>query len=117
MDDEEHYKRWFECVDADRTGYIDASELKGALAAGNLNFPDSVVQQMIRLYDSDRNGTMSFEEFVRLNKFLAHVQSAYSMLERGQGYLSLDDVYMALKKCGYLLDQPAFYTVCEKFVY
>ncbi|KDO68311.1 hypothetical protein CISIN_1g030933mg [Citrus sinensis] len=67
------------------------------------------------MYDFDRNGTMSFEEFVELNKFLLKVQHAFSDLERGRGYLVPDNVYEALVKIGFSLDSPAFYTVCESF--
>ncbi|EER95572.1 hypothetical protein BDA96_01G552100 [Sorghum bicolor] len=108
-------REWFDRVDAGRTGNITAAQLQGALAVGNLNFPISVVQQMIRMYDFDRNGTMSFEEFLALNKFLQKVQSVFSTLERGRGFLSLEEVYEALIKLGFSLDSPAFYTVCESF--
>ncbi|XP_062024382.1 uncharacterized protein LOC133740437 isoform X2 [Rosa rugosa] len=63
-------REWFARVDSEKTGSITAPQLKNALAVGNLEFPLSIVQQMIRMYDFDRNGTMSFEEFVALNKFL-----------------------------------------------
>uniref|UniRef100_A0A453J388 EF-hand domain-containing protein n=1 Tax=Aegilops tauschii subsp. strangulata TaxID=200361 RepID=A0A453J388_AEGTS len=36
-----------------------------------------------RMYDFDRNGTMSFQEFLALNKFLQKVQGVFSTLERG----------------------------------
>ncbi|KAK6916807.1 EF-hand domain [Dillenia turbinata] len=106
---------WFDRVDSDKTGSITAPQLKSALAVGNLEFPLTVVQQMIRMYDFDRNGTMSFEEFVALNKFLLKVQQAFSDLERGRGFLVHDDVYEALVKLGFSLDSPAFYTACESF--
>ncbi|XP_010242886.1 PREDICTED: sorcin-like [Nelumbo nucifera] len=108
-------KEWFELVDSDKIGSITAPQLKRALAVGNLEFPLSVVEQMIRMYDFDRNGAMSFEEFVALNKFLLKVQQAFSDLERGRGFLVRDDVYEALMKVGFSLDSPAFYTVCESF--
>lgn len=75
-------REWFDRVDAGRTGNITAAQLQGALAVGNLNFPISVVQQMIRMYDFDRNGTMNFEEFLALNKFLQKVQNVFSTLDR-----------------------------------
>ncbi|NP_001144244.1 uncharacterized protein LOC100277112 [Zea mays] len=108
-------REWFDRVDAGRTGNITAAQLQGALAVGNLNFPISVVQQMIRMYDFDRNGTMNFEEFLALNKFLQKVQNVFSTLDRGRGFLSLEEVYQALIKLGFSLDSPAFYTVCESF--
>ncbi|CAN6308152.1 unnamed protein product [Urochloa humidicola] len=114
-------REWFDRVDAGRTGNITAPQLQSALAVGNLDFPLSVVQQMIRMYDFDGNGTMSFEEFLALNKFLQKMQSVFSTLERflinfrGRGFLSLEEVYEALIKLGFSLDSPAFYTVCESF--
>ncbi|KAF9684709.1 hypothetical protein SADUNF_Sadunf04G0146700 [Salix dunnii] len=73
MENKTTLREWFERVDSEKTGNITATQLKSALAVGNLEFPLSVVQQMIRMYDSDRNGTMSFDEFVGLNKFLVKV--------------------------------------------
>ncbi|XP_022140738.1 sorcin-like isoform X1 [Momordica charantia] len=108
-------KEWFDRVDSEKSGSVTAPQLQKALAVGNLNFPLSIVQQMIRMYDFDRNGTMSFEEFVALNKFLLKLQQAFSDLERGRGFLVPNDVYEALVKIGYTLDSPAFYTVCESF--
>ncbi|KAI3441160.1 uncharacterized protein J3R85_002396 [Psidium guajava] len=115
MENKAILKEWFERVDSDKTGSITAVQLKRALAVGNLELSISVVEQMIRMYDFDRNGTMSFEEFVALNKFLLKVQHAFSDLERGRGYLVPDDVYEALVKIGFSLDSPSFYSVCESF--
>ncbi|KAE8716361.1 Calcium-dependent protein kinase 23 isoform 4 [Hibiscus syriacus] len=115
MDDSVLLREWFDRVDSGKTGSITAPQLKSAFVMGNLNFPLSVVQQMIRMYDFDRNGTMSFEEFIALNKFLVKVQQAFSDLERNRGFLVIDDVYEALNKIGFSLDSPAFYTVCESF--
>ncbi|XP_041999477.1 sorcin-like [Salvia splendens] len=108
-------REWFDRVDSQKTGNITAAKLKSALAVGNLQFSLSVVQQMIRMYDFDSNGTMSFEEFFELNKFLLKVQQEFSSLERGRGFLVPDEAYEALVKIGFSLDSPAFYTVCESF--
>ncbi|XP_027356693.1 sorcin-like isoform X3 [Abrus precatorius] len=93
MENREILREWFDRVDSEKNGSITALQLKTALAVGNLEFPLSVVEQMIRMYDFDRNGTMSFEEFVALNKFLLKVQHAFSDLERGRGFLVPDDVF------------------------
>lgn len=108
-------REWFQRVDSNNTGNITAPQLQRALGVGNLDFSLSIVQQMIRMYDFDMNGTMNFEEFVALNKFLLKVQTAFAERERGRGYLIPDDVYEALLKLGFSLDSPAFYTVCESF--
>ncbi|KAJ0010032.1 hypothetical protein Pint_34110 [Pistacia integerrima] len=91
-------REWYDRVDSEKTGNITAAQLKCALAVGNLDFPLSVVQQMIRMYDFDKNGTMSFQEFVELNKFLLKVQHAFSDLEKGRGYLVPDDVYKVVSE-------------------
>ncbi|BBH09880.1 calcium-dependent protein kinase 33 [Prunus dulcis] len=106
-------REWFARVDSANTGSITAPQLKNALAVGNLDFPISVVQQMIRMYDFDRNGTMSFEEFVALNKFLLKVQQAFSDRERGRGYIVPDDVHESFdqkKKGMFRLDD--FISLC-----
>ncbi|RWW35463.1 hypothetical protein BHE74_00059604 [Ensete ventricosum] len=75
-------REWFERVDSNRSGNITALQLQGALSVGNLDFSLSIVQQMIRMYDFDGNGTMNFEEFLALNKFLLKVQNLFTVLER-----------------------------------
>ncbi|KAL6514153.1 hypothetical protein OROHE_019140 [Orobanche hederae] len=106
MENRSILREWFDRVDYQKTGNITATQLKSVFAVGNLHFPISVVQQMVRMYDFDRIGTMSFEEFVELNKFL---------LKSGRGFLVPDEAYEALVKIGFSLDSPAFYTACESF--
>ncbi|KAL8142567.1 hypothetical protein V2J09_015599 [Rumex salicifolius] len=108
-------REWFDRVDSEKTGSITADQLQRAFAVGNLHFTITIVEQMIRMYDFDRNGTMSFGEFVTLNKFLLKVQQSFSSLERGKGHLVHDEVFEALMKCGFSLDSPSFFTVCESF--
>ncbi|XP_058090648.1 uncharacterized protein LOC131237040 isoform X5 [Magnolia sinica] len=91
MENTETLREWFERVDSEKTSSITALQLKSAFAVGNLEFSLSVVQQMIRMYDFDRNGTMSFE-------------GAKCLFSPGE----------ALVKIGFSLDSPAFYTVCEE---
>lgn len=115
MGSNEHLQMWFQSVDADKSGAINAAELHRALQAGNLHFPPTVVSQMIKMYDKDQSGTMSFTEFVSLHKFLTVVQDSFTRNARNRGSLQLNDVYLALQQAGYNLDQPSFYTVCQSF--
>ncbi|CAK8569407.1 unnamed protein product [Lathyrus sativus] len=108
-------REWFNRVDSEKSGSITALQLKAALGKGNLEFSLSVVEQMIRMYDFDKNGTMSFQEFVALNNFLLKVQHAFADLDKGRGFLLPDDVFQAVVKIGFMLDSPAFYSVCESF--
>lgn len=106
---------WFRSVDVDNSGSINSAELKRALEAGNLHFPQTVVEQMTKMYDKDYSGTMSFDEFVSLHKFLSSVQDTFSRNSRSRGVLSLQEMYPALQQAGYKLDQPSFFTVCRSF--
>ncbi|XP_026394675.1 penta-EF hand domain-containing protein 2-like isoform X2 [Papaver somniferum] len=98
MENIANLREWFGVVDSNHTGNITAPQLQRAFSIGNLEFSISIVQQMIRMYDFDKNGTMSFEEFVALNKFLLKVQQAFADLERGRGYLGTDDAYESFDK-------------------
>ncbi|TKY75535.1 Sorcin protein [Spatholobus suberectus] len=102
-------QEWFDRVDSEKSGSITALQLKTALAVGNLEFPLSVVEQMIR------NGTMSFEGYENITDDSLR-NSAYTT----RFFLAthFDEFYVcfqALVKIGFMLDSPAFYSVCESF--
>ncbi|CAK9196398.1 unnamed protein product [Sphagnum troendelagicum] len=115
MEEQQYLRMWFESVDEDKSGSINSLELQRALEVGNLKFPKSIVDQMIRMYDADQNGVMSFEEFVSLHGFLNLVQTSFSNVSRDQGFLALNEVYQALQQAGFALDEPSFYTACQSF--
>ncbi|KAL2623079.1 hypothetical protein R1flu_003284 [Riccia fluitans] len=109
-------KMWFDSVDTDRSGSINCQELQRALGAGNLHFTESVVYQMIKLYDQDFSGSMNFTEFCSLHQFLVLVQNSFrGPFGSGRDRLSLNEVYEALRVVGFSLDQPSFYSACQSF--
>ncbi|KAK0583228.1 hypothetical protein LWI29_034877 [Acer saccharum] len=91
MDNTAILREWFDRVNSDRTGNITAAQLKSAFAIGNLDFPLSVVQQMIRMCDFDRKGTMSFQvsSFVDSVKYKALAQILYDVSSIVHGILFL----------------------------
>ncbi|KAG0590669.1 hypothetical protein KC19_1G117800 [Ceratodon purpureus] len=111
----ESLRLWFHSVDTDHSNSINVDELQVALEASNLRFPKTIVAQMIRMYDADHNGSMSFEEFTSLHNFLNTVHFAFSNVARNQQSISLNEVYMALHQAGFSLDQPSFLTTCQSF--
>lgn len=102
-------------VDIDNSGSINTAELQRALESGNLFFPSTVVAQMSKMYDKDYSGTMSFDEFASLHRFLMTVQDVFTRHSRNRGVLSLQEMRSALEQAGYHLDQPSFVTVCRSF--
>lgn len=116
MADDDALRRWFQSVDLDGSNSINVSELERALAAGNLRFPIQVVAQMIRMNDTDRNGMLNFEEFVRLYNFLTQVQNSFHARDpRRRGVLGLDQVRQALQDLHFALDDPSFFSACQSF--
>ena len=82
--------QWFDSIDADRSGRLDARELQRALALGNLNFDASVCAAMVRAFASGGARTLAFDEFSRLHHFLVNVQKSFSEADRDRsGRLSL----------------------------
>lgn len=75
-------KAWFDAIDVDRSGRLDAKELQRALAMGNLNFGHNDVDQMVRAFDTDNSRTLGFGEFSRLHYFLVNVQNSFQTFDR-----------------------------------
>lgn len=75
-------KAWFDAIDIDRSGRLDAKELQRALAMGNLNFGLNDVDQMVRAFDTDSTRTLGFGEFSRLHYFLVNVQNSFQQFDR-----------------------------------
>ncbi|CAK9258007.1 unnamed protein product [Sphagnum jensenii] len=120
MEEQQYLRMWFESVDEDKSGSINSLELQRALEVGNLKFPKSIVDQMIRMYDADQNGVMSFEgnadSFLVINiKLVFHNVRISHLGLWDQGFLALNEVYQALQQAGFTLDEPSFYTACQSF--
>lgn len=72
--DNQALQQWFNVVDSDRSGQVNAAELQKALAQGGLNFSMKLVSSLIRMYDADRTAQLSFPQFCEVHKFLVRVQ-------------------------------------------
>lgn len=109
-------KAWFDAIDVDRSGRLDARELQRALAMGNLNFGLNDVDQMVRAFDTDNSRTLGFGEFSRLHYFLVNVQNSFQTFDRDRsGKLEPNEVMQALHQAGFQLDQPAMMAMISKF--
>ncbi|XP_062116410.1 calcium-dependent protein kinase 10-like [Humulus lupulus] len=68
MENDEHFKRAFMFFDKDGSGYIELNELREALA-DELGETDSMVlTEIMREVDTDKDGRISYEEFVAMMK-------------------------------------------------
>ncbi|KAI8462649.1 MAG: hypothetical protein J3K34DRAFT_175924 [Monoraphidium minutum] len=112
----DHLRQWFNSIDVDCSGHLDAKELQRALALGNLNFSLTDVDHMVRACDPDNTRTLGFEDFQRLHNFLVNVQASYHAFDRDcSGRLTTDEVTTALRQAGFTLDPPAVTALMDRF--
>jgi Ca2+-binding EF-hand superfamily protein len=99
----------FRAVDKDGTGQLSERELSAALVNGDWTaFDPHTVRMMIRMFDSDRSGTIGFEEFCGLWSFLASWRTLFDRFDADRsGNISLPEFTNALIAFRYRLS-PQF---------
>ncbi|KAF8006019.1 hypothetical protein BT93_K0338 [Corymbia citriodora subsp. variegata] len=68
MENDEHLRRAFMFFDKDDSGYIELGELSEALADESNEMDADVVNEIMREVDTDKDGRISYEEFVAMMK-------------------------------------------------
>ncbi|KAI1177603.1 EF-hand [Nemania sp. FL0916] len=99
----------FRAVDKDSTGQLSERELSAALVNGDWTaFDPQTVRMMIRMFDTDRSGTIGFDEFCGLWSFLASWRTLFDRFDVDRsGNISLDEFSNALIAFRYRLS-PGF---------
>lgn len=95
----------FRAVDKNGTGQLSEIELSAALVNGDWTaFDPHTVRMMIRMFDSDRSGTIGFDEFCGLWSFLASWRTLFDRFDADRsGNISLDEFRNALVAFRYRL--------------
>ncbi|KAK9759496.1 hypothetical protein K7432_017464 [Basidiobolus ranarum] len=96
---------WFQAVDTDKSGDITAEELQHALKNGDWsNFNLETVRLMINLFDRDNNGTINFQEFVGLWRYIEDWQRCFLGFDKDRsGFIDSQELQDALRAFGYNL--------------
>ncbi|CAO2826745.1 unnamed protein product [Amaranthus hypochondriacus] len=68
MENDEHFHRAFMYFDKDGSGYIELDELRDALADESAETDSDVLTEIMREVDADKDGRISYEEFVAMMK-------------------------------------------------
>ncbi|KAK9107795.1 hypothetical protein Scep_017546 [Stephania cephalantha] len=68
MENDEHFRRAFMFFDIDGSGYIERDELQAALMDESGQVEVEVLNDIIREVDTDKDGRISYEEFVAMMK-------------------------------------------------
>ncbi|KAF9524725.1 hypothetical protein CPB83DRAFT_773374 [Crepidotus variabilis] len=106
---------WFSTVDTDRSGAITAPELERALINGDWTpFDLDTVKLLMTLFDHDRSGTIGFNEFSGLWKYIKDWQNVFKHFDRDRsGSIDGNELRDALAQFGFNLS-PSLLTLVQK---
>lgn len=104
-------------VDKDRSGHISADELQIALSNGTWSpFNPETVRLMIGMFDRENRGTVSFQDFGALWKYVTDWQSCFRSFDRdNSGNIDKEELKTALSSFGYRLSDNLVDILIRKF--
>lgn len=107
----------FQSVDRDRSGSISADELQTALSNGTWSpFNKETVRLMIGMFDKQNKGTVNFEDFGALWKYVIDWQNCFRSFDRdNSGNIDQNELKTALTSFGYRLSDHLLSTLLRKF--
>lgn len=107
----------FQQVDKDRSGAIDARELQSALSNGNWTpFNPDTVKLMIAMFDKNQKGTINFEEFGALWKYVTDWQQCFRSFDQdGSGNINKNELRTAITTFGYRFSEQFFDVLMKRF--
>jgi Ca2+-binding EF-hand superfamily protein len=108
---------WFTSVDLDRSGAITAIELERALINGDWSaFDLDTVKLLMTIFDTDRNGTIDFNEFCGLWKYIKDWQNVFRHFDRDRsGSIDGGELRDALAQFGFNLSPSLLNLVQRKY--
>ncbi|KDQ16339.1 hypothetical protein BOTBODRAFT_157174 [Botryobasidium botryosum FD-172 SS1] len=106
--------RWFIAVDTDGSNAISPEELQRALVNGNMTpFDIDTCKMLMNIFDTDRSGTIGFNEFVGLWQYIREWQNVFRHFDRdNSGTIDGHELSAALHQFGYNLS-PALLSLVE----
>ncbi|XP_072169336.1 programmed cell death protein 6-like [Diadema setosum] len=107
----------FQRVDKDKSGHISSTELQQALSNGTWTpFNPETIRLMITMFDRDNSGTITFQEFGALWKYVTDWQSTFRSYDRdNSGTIDKNELKQALTTFGYRLSDRLYDVLLRKF--
>ncbi|KAK0210348.1 apoptosis-linked protein [Desarmillaria ectypa] len=105
--------QYFNAVDTDHSGAITVTELQAALVNG---FDLDTVKMLMGIFDVDRSGTISYNEFAGLWKYISDWQNVFRHFDRDRsGSIEGRELAEALRNFGYSLSPNLLSLVERKY--
>lgn len=107
----------FQSVDRDRSGFISSDELQRALSNGTWTpFNPETVRLMIGMFDKHNRGSITFDDFGSLWKYVTDWQACFRSFDRdNSGNIDKEELKTALTSFGYRLSDNIVATLMRKF--
>ncbi|KAJ2687405.1 hypothetical protein IWW39_002934 [Coemansia spiralis] len=108
---------WFRAVDSDGSGQLDAGELQQALVNGDWSrFSMDTVRLMIGMFDRDRNGTIGFDEFIGLWRYIEEWKQCFRTFDRdNSGTIDRGELNQALSAFGFRVSPQVVDSLVRKY--
>jgi len=109
--------QWFQAVDQDNSGQIDAAELGQALANGDMSkFSQEACQMMINMFDSNLTGTIDVNEFGKLFQYINQWKAMFEGYDKDRsGLIDQGEFTQALQQMGYRFSPQFVQNLLAKF--
>ncbi|XP_076040235.1 apoptosis-linked gene-2 isoform X2 [Oratosquilla oratoria] len=107
----------FQKVDKDRSGAIEAQELQAALSNGNwTKFNPETIRLMIGMFDRTGSGTINFDEFGALWKYVTDWQQCFRSFDKdGSGNINREELQTAVTTFGYRFSDNFYNVLMKRF--
>ncbi|ESN96240.1 hypothetical protein HELRODRAFT_67965 [Helobdella robusta] len=109
--------QWFQAVDRDRTGKINANELQMALTNANWSkFNLDTCRLMITMFDRDKSGQIDINEFQGLWTYIHQWKTIFDQFDRDRsGTIDGNELHSAYLQMGYRLSPQFSQSVVYRF--
>jgi len=108
---------WFTSVDVDGSNSITADELRKALVNGDWSlFDQDTIKMLMGLFDTDHSGTINFNEFAGLWKYVNDWQGVFRHFDQdGSGSIDGRELRRALSNFGYNLSNHTLNIIEQRY--
>ncbi|EDV22565.1 uncharacterized protein TRIADDRAFT_28496 [Trichoplax adhaerens] len=108
---------WFQAVDRDKTGKITVTELQAALTNANwTSFNAETCRLMIAMFDTDHNGTISFDEFRGLWRYVQEWRQVFNKFDTDRtGVINAQELGIAVSQMGFRLSSQFVNLIIARF--